>query len=46
MAIQQDQERTVLERIERLRLRLDRAKTFDELRGVLKGMLDLLADQS
>lgn len=45
MTMQGDQERVTLDRINRLRARLDRAVTVEELRAVLKGMLDLLADR-
>lgn len=33
------------DRIERLRKRLDAARTPEQLRGVLQGILDLLADE-
>lgn len=33
------------DRIERLRERLREAKTWEQLRNVLKGVLDLLADE-
>jgi hypothetical protein len=38
-------ERTVRDRIERLRRRLDLATNFLELRNIIKGILDLLEDE-
>lgn len=37
--------RSKRERVDRLRARLGAAKTWPELRGVLKGLLDLLEDE-
>ena len=45
MAQDDDKQRTTRERIERLRERLREAKTWEQLRNVMKGVLDLLADE-
>ena len=38
--------KTKRERVNRLRKRLDAAETNEQLRSVLQGVLDLLADES
>lgn len=45
MARSDHSDRDKHERIERLRERLREAKTWEQLRNVLKGVLDLLADE-
>jgi hypothetical protein len=45
LAQDDDKQRTTRERIERLRERLREAKTWEQLRNVMKGILDLLADE-
>lgn len=37
-----DENRSDRERLERLRTRLDRAQTLHDVKGVLKGLFDLL----
>lgn len=45
MARSDHSDRDKRDRIERLRERLREAKTWEQLRNVLKGVLDLLADE-
>lgn len=40
-----DRERSKRDRIERLRQRLNGAKTWPQIAGVIKGLLDLLEDE-
>ena len=41
----EQQARTIQERIARLRQRLKEARSVDELRNIVRGLLDLLGDE-